>query len=57
MTWRNAHSGAPLGMKNEHDTPDYTRDPNGDVIALDSHIRLANPRTKETQSGLMMRRG
>jgi deferrochelatase/peroxidase EfeB len=27
------------------------------VIALDSHIRLANPRTKETQSSLMMRRG
>lgn len=44
-------------MKNEHDVPDYASDPNGDVIALDSHIRLANPRTKETQSSLMMRRG
>ncbi|MGG7448020.1 iron uptake transporter deferrochelatase/peroxidase subunit [Kosakonia oryzendophytica] len=54
---RDKHSGAPLGMQNEHDVPDYTRDPDGDVIALDSHIRLANPRTKETQSSLMMRRG
>jgi deferrochelatase/peroxidase EfeB len=44
-------------MTHEHDVPDYARDPNGDVIALDSHIRLANPRTKETQSSLMMRRG
>ncbi|MCS5961197.1 Dyp-type peroxidase [Klebsiella pneumoniae subsp. pneumoniae] len=32
------------------------KDPNGEVIALDSHIRLANPRTPETQSSLMMRR-
>src|SRR5690606_2970079 len=50
-------TGAPLGMKHEHDEPNYARDPNGDVIAPDSHIRLANPRTKETQSSLMMRRG
>ncbi|MEG1212799.1 MAG: iron uptake transporter deferrochelatase/peroxidase subunit [Leclercia sp.] len=54
---RDKHSGAPLGMKNEHDVPDYARDPDGDTIALDSHIRLANPRTKETDASLMMRRG
>ncbi|WP_333850169.1 iron uptake transporter deferrochelatase/peroxidase subunit [Leclercia sp.] len=54
---RDKHSGAPLGMKNEHDVPDYASDPDGNVIALDSHIRLANPRTKETGSNLMMRRG
>lgn len=54
---RDKHSGAPLGMKNEHDEPDYAADPDGNVIALDAHIRLANPRTKETQSNLMMRRG
>ena len=54
---RDKHSGAPLGMKNEHDVPDYARDPHGDTIALDSHIRLANPRTKETEANLMMRRG
>lgn len=54
---RDKHSGAPLGMQHEHDVPDYSRDPDGDVIALDSHIRLANPRTPETRSSLMMRRG
>lgn len=31
---RDKHSGAPLGMKLEHDVPDYSRDPEGDVIAL-----------------------
>lgn len=54
---RDKQSGAPLGMRHEHDVPDYSRDPEGEVIALDSHIRLANPRTTETQSSLMMRRG
>lgn len=54
---RDKQSGAPLGMHNEHDVPDYASDPGGDVIALDSHIRLANPRTPQTQSSLMMRRG
>lgn len=53
---RQAHRCA-AGDENEHDTPDYSKDPNGEVIALDSHIRLANPRTPETQSSLMMRRG
>lgn len=54
---RDKQTGAPLGMHNEHDIPDYASDPDGDVIALDSHIRLANPRTPQTQSSLMMRRG
>lgn len=54
---RDKQSGAPLGMTHEHDVPDYTRDPDGEVIALDSHIRLANPRTPETEVNLMMRRG
>ncbi len=54
---RDKHSGAPLGMKTNTIPSDYSKDPGGEVIALDSHIRLANPRTPETQSSLMMRRG
>ncbi len=54
---RDKQSGAPLGMTHEHDVPDYSRDPDGEVIALDSHIRLANPRTPESAASLMMRRG
>lgn len=54
---REKHSGAPLGMHNEHDVPDYANDPDGDIIPLDAHIRLANPRTPETQNSLMLRRG
>lgn len=54
---RDKLSGAPLGMRHEHDEPDYSSDPNGEVIALDAHIRLANPRTRETESSLMLRRG
>ncbi len=45
------------GMQHEHDVPDYASDPEGKVIALDSHIRLANPRTAESESSLMLRRG
>ncbi|MEZ3498246.1 iron uptake transporter deferrochelatase/peroxidase subunit [Pantoea sp. KPR_PJ] len=54
---RDKLSGAPLGMTHEHDVPDYSQDPQGEVIALDAHIRLANPRTRETESSLMLRRG
>lgn len=51
------HSGAPLGMQNEHDVPDYASDPDGNITPMDAHIRLANPRTPETQNNLMLRRG
>lgn len=40
---RDKQTYAPLGMQHEHDVPDYASDPEGKVIALDSHIRLANP--------------
>jgi len=54
---REKQSGAPLGMQHEHDVPDYSKDPDGDVIPLDAHIRLANPRSAATQSSLILRRG
>ncbi|MDT3249920.1 iron uptake transporter deferrochelatase/peroxidase subunit [Serratia sp. root2] len=54
---REKHSGAPLGMKHEHDEPDYAKDPEGKTIPMDAHIRLANPRTPQTQSNLLLRRG
>ncbi|MDE1165312.1 MAG: iron uptake transporter deferrochelatase/peroxidase subunit [Pseudomonas sp.] len=49
-------SGAPLDGKTETDVPDYGKDPHGKVTRLDSHIRLANPRTAEAQNNLILRR-
>lgn len=46
---RDKQTGAPLGMQHEHDVPDYASDPEGKVIALDSHIRLANPHAERVQ--------
>ena len=54
---RHKLSGAPLGMNEEADTPDFSDDPAGDVTPLDAHIRLANPRTPETDENLIFRRG
>jgi deferrochelatase/peroxidase EfeB len=50
-------SGAPLGMTDEFADPDYPEDPDGKRIKLDAHIRLANPRTPETDANLILRRG
>lgn len=50
-------SGAPIGLGNEFDDPDYPEDPDGKRIKLDAHIRLANPRTPETEENLILRRG
>ena len=50
-------SGAPMGMTGEFDDPDYPEDPDGKRIRLDAHIRLANPRTPESDENLILRRG
>ncbi|WP_419736016.1 iron uptake transporter deferrochelatase/peroxidase subunit [Pseudomonas sp. COR18] len=49
-------TGAPMGGQKETQVPDYTRDPEGKLTKLDAHIRLANPRTAETQRNLILRR-
>lgn len=56
MFGRRRDSGAPLDGNQEFDTPDYAADPEGSVVPLDSHIRLANPRTPDTARQQLVRR-
>lgn len=53
---RRKDDGAPLGHGGEFDPPDYAGDPDGRKVPLDSHIRLANPRTP-AETARLIRRG
>jgi deferrochelatase/peroxidase EfeB len=54
---RHKESGAPLGGSLETDPLDFADDPEGERVPLTAHIRLANPRTPETEGDLILRRG
>jgi Dyp-type peroxidase family len=56
MFGRRKDTGAPLTGGAENSLPDYGNDPNGNAIPLDSHIRLANPRTPKTAKSQFLRR-
>jgi deferrochelatase/peroxidase EfeB len=56
MFGRRRDNGAPLDANGEFDTPDFATDPRGAIIPLDSHIRLANPRTPQTADSRILRR-
>jgi deferrochelatase/peroxidase EfeB len=57
MIGRRRDTGYPLDATSIYATPDYAQDPTGDVIPLEAHMRIANPRTPQSASSRILRRG
>jgi deferrochelatase/peroxidase EfeB len=56
MIGRRRATGIPLDGSSLYSIPNYATDPTGDVIPLTAHMRLANPRTPQTASSVLLRR-
>lgn len=56
MIGRYRASGAPIGQTSYRDVPNYAKDRYGLDVPLTAHIRVANPRTKATESSRIFRR-
>ncbi|MGE7438914.1 iron uptake transporter deferrochelatase/peroxidase subunit [Kitasatospora sp. NPDC001175] len=57
MIGRRRDSGAPLDGTGESDAPDFQSDSQGLLTPMNSHIRLANPRTPDSAGQRFLRRG
>ena len=56
MIGRRRASGYPLDANSIDATPDFALDPTGEVIPLNAHLRLANPRTPQAADSRILRR-
>jgi deferrochelatase/peroxidase EfeB len=56
MIGRYRDTGYTLAADGIYAAPNYANDPTGDVIPMNAHIRLANPRTPQAASSRILRR-